>query len=100
MAMNCSPAFVSAIRLPSETIELRVSCDCGERAVWSWSVRSVNSGAILDEGTTDARDAAQSAAQYALERRLKSAGLQRFTQAPCKWKELLEADSSLVRFGP
>lgn len=86
--------------MPSDAVHLRVSCDCGERAVWSWSVRIANNGTMLDEGTSDSRLAAQIAAQYAIERRLKKAGLRFSTQAPFKWKEVLEADRSIVRFGP
>ena len=94
--MKCSPSFVCAIRLPTGSIELRVSCDCGERAVWNWSVRN---GEMLDAGTSDTRDGAQIAAELAFDQRLRRTGLKRYADDPFKWKELIEADSALVRFG-
>jgi hypothetical protein len=63
--------------MPTETIELRVSCDCGASVVWCWVVRIVNdSGTMtLHEGTSDTRIAAQMAAQDIFEQRLPRAGL-------------------------
>ena len=85
--------------MPEDGVELRVSCDCGERAVWSGSVRLSSNDALLDEGSSDSKVAAQIAARYALDRRLKKAGLKRLKRGPLKWKELLEAGSSIVVFG-
>ena len=90
--VQCSPGFVCVISMPSETAELRVSCDCGEAAVWNWGGRVVSNGRMLDEGTSGTRLAAQRAAQNALERRLERAGMRSYSSAPYSWKELLETE--------
>jgi len=79
--------FTCILRSENTAIELRVSS--GLTNSWQWCIRLLN-GVILEKGVSKSRIAAQIAAQYGSEDRLRRAGLNPSPSDEFLWNQVWE----------